>query len=111
MEGDRKRPARQILLLDSARATGGGARSSQLGTSVRRNLPRGPPERGLVLMDDWRWFYRARLRLRTLVRRSQVERELDEEFRYHLDQRIEHEIARGVPPGEARRIAIRAMEG
>src|SRR5881409_3799917 len=62
-------------------------------------------------MRDWRWFYRVRLRLRTLFRRNQVERELDEEFRYHLDQRIEQEIARGLTPEEARYVAVRAMEG
>ncbi|PYU91742.1 MAG: hypothetical protein DMG08_14535 [Acidobacteria bacterium] len=62
-------------------------------------------------MRDWRWFYRVRLRLRTLFRRNQVERELDEEFRYHLDQRIEQEIARGLSPEESRRVAVRAMEG
>ncbi len=62
-------------------------------------------------MDPWRWFYKVRLRLRTLFRRSQVERELDEEFRYHLEQRVEQEIARGLAPEEARRIAVRAMDG
>lgn len=62
-------------------------------------------------MDGWRWYYKFRLRIRTLFRRSQVERELDEEFRFHLDQRIEQEIARGLPLEEARRVAIRAMEG
>lgn len=62
-------------------------------------------------MGDWRWFYKVRLRLRTLLRRNQVEQELDEEFRYHLDQRVEQEIARGLAPEEARHVAVRAMEG
>ena len=62
-------------------------------------------------MTDWRWFYKVRLRLRTLLRRDQVERELDEEFRYHLDQRMEQEIARGLAREDARRVAVRAMEG
>src|SRR5687768_15527231 len=62
-------------------------------------------------MGDWRWFYKIRHRFRTLFRRNQVERELDEEFRYHIDQRIQQEIARGVLPENARRIAVRAMEG
>jgi predicted permease len=62
-------------------------------------------------MGDGRWFYRIRHRLRTLVRRNQMESELDEELRYHLDRRIEQEIARGQVPEEARRIAVRAMEG
>ncbi len=62
-------------------------------------------------MDGWRWYHKIRLRLRALFRRSHMERELDEEFRFHLDQRMEYEIGRGLPPAEARRIAIRAMEG
>ena len=32
---------------------------------------------------------KARLLLRSLIRRSEVERELDEEFRFHLDQLVE----------------------
>ncbi len=62
-------------------------------------------------MQDWRWFYKARLRFRTLFRSNQVERELDEEFRYHMEQRAEQEIARGLTPEEAHHVAVRAMEG
>jgi predicted permease len=62
-------------------------------------------------MQDWRRLYKLRLRLRTLFRRNQVERELDEEFRYHIEQRAEQEIARGLTPEEAQHIAVRAMEG
>ena len=58
-----------------------------------------------------RRFYSARLRLRTLLLRRRVEQELDEELRYHIDRRIEQEIAGGASPEEARYIAVRAMEG
>jgi hypothetical protein len=34
----------------------------------------------------WRWVYTVPLRLRSLFRRSQVEAELDEELRFHLEQ-------------------------
>ena len=34
------------------------------------------------------WFYTIRLRLRSVFRRRQVEQELDEEFQFHLSQRI-----------------------
>ena len=40
-----------------------------------------------------RWLYTLPLRLRSIFRRSQVEKELDDELRFHLDQRIEQEIA------------------
>jgi hypothetical protein len=32
------------------------------------------------------WFYTLPLRLRSLFRRNQVEQELDEELRYHLER-------------------------
>ena len=57
-------------------------------------------------MDEARWILQAILRLRTLFWRNRVEGELDEEFQFHIEQRMELEIARGVSPEEARRIAL-----
>src|SRR6266566_7566837 len=62
-------------------------------------------------MLDWRWFRRLILRLRTLFQRNRVERELEEEFQFHIEQRIELEVARGLSPEEARSAALRAMDG
>ncbi len=58
-----------------------------------------------------RWFYTVPLRLRSLFRRHQVEQELDEELRYHLERQIEEYIAKGMTPEEARYAALRAMGG
>ena len=44
-----------------------------------------------------------RLRLRSLFFRTQVEQELDEELRYHLERQIEADIAAGMDPDAARR--------
>src|SRR5262245_60277548 len=57
------------------------------------------------------WFYTVPLRLRSLFRRSQVEQELDEELRYHIERQIEEHIAKGMTPEEARYAALRAMGG
>src|SRR5215468_8688469 len=57
------------------------------------------------------WFYTIPLRLRSLFRRSQVEEELDEELRYHIERQIEEHIAKGMTPEEARYAALRAMGG
>ncbi len=57
------------------------------------------------------WFYTVPLRLRSLLRRSQVEKELEEELQLHFAQRIEQAIAAGKTPQEARYAALRAMEG
>ena len=51
------------------------------------------------LTDMWR-------RLRSLVRRRQVEDRLDEEIRFHVDQQIEKNQRAGLTPGEARRQAL-----
>jgi predicted permease len=56
-----------------------------------------------------RRFTRFRLRVRSLVRSHQVERELDEELRYHLERDIEARIAAGMDVDEARRAARRTM--
>src|SRR5215831_17529191 len=62
-------------------------------------------------MNDWRWLRRISLRLRTLFQRDRVERELEEEFQFHIEQRTELEIAKGLAPEAARSAAIRAMDG
>lgn len=62
-------------------------------------------------MPDWRWFRQMTLRLRTLFQRNRVERELEEEFQFHIEQRIELGIARGLSRDEARSAALRAMDG
>lgn len=51
------------------------------------------------------------LRLRSLFFRSRVERELDEEFQFHLERQIEQNLAAGLSESEAREAALRALEG
>jgi macrolide transport system ATP-binding/permease protein len=57
------------------------------------------------------WFYTLPLRLRSLFRRNQVEQELNEELRYHIERQIEEHIAKGMTAEEARYAALRAMGG
>lgn len=57
------------------------------------------------------WWFTARLRLKSLLLRNRVERELDEELRFHLENKIEEGIANGLSPKEARHAAMRAMGG
>jgi len=52
-----------------------------------------------------------RLKLRSLFRRRQVERELDEEIRYHIDRQIHENVVQGMTHEEARRAALRAFAG
>ncbi len=57
------------------------------------------------------WLYTIPLRLRSIFWRAQVEQELDEELRLHLEQLIAQEIAAGKAPDEARHAALRQMDG
>jgi predicted permease len=58
-----------------------------------------------------RWWFTAPLRLKSIFRRRQAERELDEELRFHLERKIEEGVAEGLSPEEARYRALRAMGG
>ncbi len=57
------------------------------------------------------WWFTARLRLRSILSRTRVEQELDEELQFHLQHKIEEGIANGLSAEEARYAALRAMEG
>jgi hypothetical protein len=57
------------------------------------------------------WLYTAPLRLRSLFRRRQVEQELDEELRYHIERQTEELVAKGMTEEEARYAALRAIGG
>ena len=58
-----------------------------------------------------RLFYVVRVALRALLRRTRVEREIDEELRYHIAQETEARLSKGVPPAEARRQALVTLGG
>lgn len=45
-------------------------------------------------------------RVRALLRREELEGELDEELRFHIEKEIEQNVARGMSPAEARRAAL-----
>jgi predicted permease len=54
---------------------------------------------------------KLRLRLRSLLRRENVERELAHELHFHLDQLTEENIASGMTPEQARIAALRSVGG
>ena len=62
-------------------------------------------------MNARHWLYTIPLRLRSLFRHGRVEEELNEELQFHLEQKIEEGIAKGLSPKEARYAAMRAMDG
>jgi predicted permease len=56
-------------------------------------------------------IYKLPLRLRSLFRRPQLERELNEELSYHVDQKTKQYIAEGRTADAARTAALRSMGG
>jgi hypothetical protein len=58
-----------------------------------------------------RWVYSIPLRLRSLFRRDAVERELDDELQFHLEQKTQYYFAAGLNAEEARRNALRDIDG
>ena len=58
-----------------------------------------------------RWLRIAFLRLRSLLRRGNVERELQDEIGFHLDRQIEEYRTAGMTPGEARAKALEKIGG
>ncbi|MEO8359509.1 MAG: ABC transporter permease [Vicinamibacteria bacterium] len=57
------------------------------------------------------WWFTLPLRLKSIFRRNRMEQELSEELQFHLDHKIEEGVGGGLTPDEARRQALRAMEG
>ena len=53
----------------------------------------------------------ALLRLRSLLGRAGVERELDKELRFHFDQQVQENVGKGMSPGDARAAAARSFGG
>src|SRR5438874_5782084 len=80
-----------------------GKRIGELGPSVDGHQHSRPG--GLTM----RILHKARLRLRSLCRRPNVDFELEAELRFHLDQLIEENISSGMPSEEARRAAQRLI--
>jgi predicted permease len=58
-----------------------------------------------------RWLYTIPLRLRSVFRRRQVERDLEDEIRFHLERQAKEHMAGGMDPREARRRAQLAFLG
>ena len=59
----------------------------------------------------FRHLDKLRLRVRSLLRRSDVDRDLARELRAHLDEEIAANIASGMSPDEARESAMKAFGG
>src|SRR5689334_8631660 len=64
---------------------------------------------GRIEVRVMRWADKLWLRFRSLLRRRAIEKELDAELRFHLEQQIEENLASGMAPEEARYAARRSV--
>src|SRR5215471_7351215 len=62
-------------------------------------------------MDPRRWYDLIGMRLRSLTRPGRVEKALDKELRFHLEQQMAEYLASGMPADEARYAALRRLGG
>jgi putative ABC transport system permease protein len=58
-----------------------------------------------------RWFYKLPLRLRSLFGKQEADRELGDEFQFHLQCQIDEYVAQGMAPDDARYAALRSLGG
>ena len=56
-----------------------------------------------------RWLLRIPLRLRSLFRRGVVDRELDDEFQYHIERQTAENVRHGMAPAAALEAARREL--
>src|SRR5436309_9513326 len=57
------------------------------------------------------WLHQSFHRMRSLFRRAQLDRDLDEEMSAHLELAVEENLERGLSPAEARRQALVRFSG
>ncbi len=57
------------------------------------------------------WLYALPLRWRSIVRRRQVDQDLDDEIQYHLERQVEERVAAGMDRDEAWRVVVRDFGG
>ncbi len=81
-----------------------------MGTTLRGDLP-DRSTRGSVAMHLAQWRYALPLRLRSLFRRADVERDLDDELQDHIERQTAVYLANGMRPDDARRAALVAFGG
>jgi putative ABC transport system permease protein len=58
-----------------------------------------------------RILFKLKRRLRALFRKSEMERELEDELRFHLEKEFEQNVTRGINADEARLAALRSFGG
>src|SRR5713226_3129880 len=72
---------------------------------------KGAPLHGRERKDTMPWLHQLGRRFRSLFHKEQVEQELDDELRFHLESLVEANLKAGMNPEEARYAALRQFGG
>ncbi len=86
-------------------------RAGAMGADVERRRAGDSHGAGGIRMRLRRWYDIARLRLRSVLGRGGVERELDKELWFHFDQQVRENVGKGMSPEDARAAAARSFGG
>ncbi len=103
----RQQPARQVLRHHPSRQETACRRSRKLGANRRHHGPFRKSGEGII-MTKMRVLFS---RLAGLVRKGNLEPDLDEELDFHLQMEIAENVRRGMTPDEARSAALRRFGG
>src|SRR5690242_7063628 len=95
----------QILPSDQSRTEAARTRKPGLGANVSGD-PAGHAD-DLVEPNMWRRF---KSKIRAVLRKSDLDSEMDEEMRAHIEMRTQQNIEAGMPPEEARFVALRQFD-
>src|SRR5215467_2954004 len=109
MAHDRRRTRREVLPADQSRPHSVERRARTMGAVVGRSRPGHQHDTGAFRMNPRRAFDILVWRLRLLLRRARLDQDLDRELRFHIDQETRENIAKGMPPEQAQRVALRRL--
>src|SRR5258708_2470191 len=105
-----EQPARKVLFAPAPRTRRLGPRGGAVEPAVPGHL-HDPQTAGGLTMRVEHWLYAVPRWFRAVVHRQDVERELDDELRYHIEEQTAANIAQGMGADEARRAALAAFGG
>src|SRR5437773_8218495 len=105
MGADRDGPAGEVLCAHAIGAPTSRKGAGRLGPAFERHQS----DRANELGGGMRWTRTLLSWLQAFLRRERVERELEAELQFYLEQETAERLAAGQPAGEARTAALRSL--
>src|SRR6185436_12717136 len=96
----------EVLFADKGRTQANGKGTGELAAAVEGDQF----GRSAGLGNDMRWLDKLRLRLRSIFRKRQVERELELEMQFHIERQVQENLYSGMSAADARYMALRLID-